>query len=119
MANIHKYELAPVIREVVERKTPFLGICVGLQLLFEKSDEAEAYWGMVLSEFGVEYVEDPESKKRIPTCHRTTVKSISANENYKSALKYADIESQAFYEDEAEIIDSLQKKILNASAPLS
>ena len=67
---------------------------------------------MVLSEFGIEYVEDPESKKRIPTCHRTLVKSISANENYKSALKYADIESQAFYEDEAEIIDSLQKKIL-------
>ena len=85
-------------------------------IISEKNDEAEAYWGMVLSEFGVEYVEDPESKKRIPTCHRTLVKSISANENYKSALNFADVESQAMYEDEAEVIDSLQKKILNASA---
>ena len=85
-------------------------------IISEKNDEAEAYWGMVLSEFGVEYVEDPESKKRIPTCHRTLVKSISANENYKSALSFADVESQAMYEDEAEVIDSLQKKILNASA---
>lgn len=50
MANIHKYELAPVIREVVERKTPFLGICVGLQLLFEKSDEAEGVPGLGILE---------------------------------------------------------------------
>ena len=85
-------------------------------IISDKNDEAEAYWGMVLSEFGVEYVEDPKSKKRIPTCHRTLVKSISSNENYKSALRFADIESQVMYEDEAEIIDSLQKRILNASA---
>lgn len=85
-------------------------------IISEKNDEAEAYWGMVLSEFGVEYVEDPENKKRIPTCHRTLVKSISTNENYKSALSFADVERQAMYEDEAEVIDSLQKKILNASA---
>ena len=50
MANIHKYELAPVIREVVERKTPFLGICVGLQLLFEKSEEAEGVSGLGILE---------------------------------------------------------------------
>lgn len=40
MANLYKYELVPVIEEVVAKKTPFLGICVGLQLLFERSDES-------------------------------------------------------------------------------
>ena len=85
-------------------------------IVSEKNDEAEAYWGMLLSEFGVEYVEDPKSGKRIPTCHRTLVKSISVNENFKMALNFADLERKMFYEDEAEIIDSLQKKILNASA---
>ncbi len=85
-------------------------------IVAEKNDEAEAYWGMVLSEFGIEYVEDPKTGKRVPTCHRTLVKSISVNENYKSALMFADLERKFFYEDEAEVIDSLQKKILNASA---
>lgn len=85
-------------------------------IVSEKNDEAEAYWGMVLSEFGVEYVEDPKSKKRIPTCHRTLVKSILRNENYKLAFEFADVERRVFYEDEAEVLDSLQKKILNASA---
>lgn len=46
MANLHKYELVPVIREVVAKKTPFLGICVGLQLLFERSDESDNVAGL-------------------------------------------------------------------------
>ncbi|MDE6313957.1 MAG: imidazole glycerol phosphate synthase subunit HisH [Lachnospiraceae bacterium] len=46
MSNLHKYELVPVIREVVAKKTPFLGICVGLQLLFERSDESDKVEGL-------------------------------------------------------------------------
>lgn len=46
MENLHKYELAPVIKEVVDKKTPFLGICVGLQLLFERSDESDGVPGL-------------------------------------------------------------------------
>lgn len=85
-------------------------------IISEKEDEAEAYWGLVLSEYGVEYVEDPATKKRIPTCHRTLVKSVTSNENYKLACKYADSESRMMYEDEAEELDALQKKILTAAA---
>ena len=36
----------PVIHEVVERGTPFLGICLGLQLLFERSDETPGVEGL-------------------------------------------------------------------------
>ena len=39
MENLHTYGLVPVIHEIVEKKTPFLGICLGLQLLFESSEE--------------------------------------------------------------------------------
>lgn len=85
-------------------------------IISEKPDEAEAYWGLVLSEYGVEYVEDSATKKRIPTCHRTLLKSVTSNENYKLALQYADTESRILYEDEAEELDKLQKRILNASA---
>ena len=40
MANLRKTGLDQVIREVTGRGTPFLGICLGLQLLFERSGEA-------------------------------------------------------------------------------
>lgn len=85
-------------------------------IIAENEDESEAYWGLVLSEYGVEYVEDPATKKRIPTCHRTLVKSVTTNENYKLACKYADSESRMMYEDEAEELDALQKKILTAAS---
>ena len=40
MATIRERGLEEVIRQVVDKGTPFLGICLGLQLLFERSDEA-------------------------------------------------------------------------------
>ena len=46
MGKIHQYGLEPVIHEVVERGTPFLGICRGLQLLFERSDETPGVEGL-------------------------------------------------------------------------
>lgn len=46
MNKIHQYHLAEVIREVVDRGTPFLGICLGLQLLFESSEESEGIDGL-------------------------------------------------------------------------
>lgn len=82
----------------------------------EDEQEAEAYWGMLLSEYGVEYVEDPKSMKRVPTCHRTKIKSITSSENYKNALIYADSESKFLYQDEAEDLDKLQKNIISVSA---
>ena len=39
MQNLNERDLAPVIHEVIAAGKPFLGICVGLQLLFEGSEE--------------------------------------------------------------------------------
>ena len=46
MGKIRQYGLESVIHEVVEKKTPFLGICLGLQLLFERSDETPGVEGL-------------------------------------------------------------------------
>ncbi len=82
----------------------------------EDEQEAEAYWGMILSEYGVEYVEDPASHKRIPTCHRTRMQNIRSTSNYQLAIQYADSERKFIYQDEAEILDKLQRSILAISS---
>lgn len=46
MENLKKYGLDQVIYEAVERKIPFLGICLGLQLLFESSEESPGVAGL-------------------------------------------------------------------------
>lgn len=63
MENIHKYELAPVIKKVVDKKTPFLGICVGLQLLFERSDESDGVPGLGILEGEILRIPDKDGIK--------------------------------------------------------
>ena len=46
MEQLKKYELDKVIREVAAQGKPFLGICLGLQLLFEGSDESQGVEGL-------------------------------------------------------------------------
>ena len=46
MHNLKKYDLDQVIREVAEKKIPLLGICLGLQLLFEESEESPGVKGL-------------------------------------------------------------------------
>lgn len=46
MSNLRRYGLDSVIHQVVENGTPFLGICLGLQLLFERSDETPGVEGL-------------------------------------------------------------------------
>ena len=46
MEKLHSYHLVEVIRDVASRGTPFLGICLGLQLLFESSEESAGVEGL-------------------------------------------------------------------------
>ena len=48
MEKLESYGLVPVIREVAERGIPFLGICLGLQLLFQESEESPGVRGLGL-----------------------------------------------------------------------
>ena len=46
MGNLHKYGLVPVIHDMVNSVKPLLGICLGLQLLFESSEETPGVEGL-------------------------------------------------------------------------
>lgn len=48
MDKLHKYNLVNTIYDVVDKNTPFLGICLGLQLMFERSDESDGVSGLGL-----------------------------------------------------------------------
>lgn len=48
MGKLHNYGLVPVIHECVDRRLPFLGICLGLQLMFESSEECPGVEGLKL-----------------------------------------------------------------------
>ena len=86
------------------------------KILEEDDTDSEAHWGAVLSRYGIEYVEDPATKKRIPTCHRVQLSSILADEDYRAALEYApDSESRKLYEEEAARIAEIQRGILAIS----
>ena len=82
------------------------------EILNRDHTDAEAHWGIVLCRYGVEYVEDPASKERIPTCHRAQYDPIHIDPNYKSALEYGSYETRQVYESEAVRIDRIQKGIL-------
>lgn len=63
MEKIRSYGLEEVIHEVVERGTPFLGICLGLQLLFERSDESDGVAGLGILEGEILRIPDKEGLK--------------------------------------------------------
>jgi len=83
------------------------------KILAKDDTLAEAYWGLVLCKYGIEYVEDPETKRQVPTCHRTSYESVTSSGDYLSAIEYADIEQKILYKDEAKIIENIQKKTLD------
>ena len=85
------------------------------QILNEDKTDAEAYWSIVLCRYGIEYVEDPKTHKRIPTVNRAQYTSIFADADYQSALQYADTMQKSIYEAEAKAIDDIQKGILAIS----
>ena len=46
MEKLHQYGLVDVLREVAQKGTPLLGICLGLQLFFESSEESPGVEGL-------------------------------------------------------------------------
>ncbi|HIY54735.1 MAG TPA: imidazole glycerol phosphate synthase subunit HisH [Candidatus Dorea merdavium] len=63
MGKLHQYGLVEVIRQVAEEKTPFLGICLGLQLLFERSDESPGVEGLGILKGEILRIPEGEGRK--------------------------------------------------------
>ena len=85
-------------------------------LVTEYPKEAEGFWGLILCKYGIEYIDDNKSNKKIPVCHRTQYSSIFEDPDYKKTIEYSDVVARDVYEEEAIRIDQLQKHILEISS---
>ena len=63
MARLRKYGMDEVLREVVRRQIPLLGICLGLQLLFESSEESPGAEGLGILKGHILRIPDGEGRK--------------------------------------------------------
>ncbi|MCC8356333.1 MAG: TIR domain-containing protein [Oscillospiraceae bacterium] len=78
-------------------------------------EEAEAYWGLVLCQYGIEYVDDPATGKKIPTCHRSSFSSVLDDVNFELVMEYADAVARKVYREEAKAIEELRRSIIEVS----
>lgn len=84
-------------------------------IVSEYSDEAEGYWGLILCRYGIEYVDDPLTGKKIPTCHRSSFDSIMDDEDFDLVMENSDSISRAVYREEAKQIEEIRKGIIEVS----
>lgn len=82
MEKLHKYGLIPVIKEVVKREIPFLGICLGLQLLFERSEESPGVEGLGILSGEIKRIPD-NGELKIPHIGWNSLKYPNMGRLYK------------------------------------
>ena len=85
-------------------------------IVAEFPEEAEAYWGLVLCKYGIEYVDDPATGKKVPTCHRSSFDSVLEDANFELVLEYADVVTRKIYREEAKAIEELRRGIIEVSS---
>ncbi len=77
--------------------------------------ELKAYWGAILCKYGVAYVNDPATGKKIPTCHRTSFNSVTNDPDFKRLEGNATEEKLPLYIEKAEELETLRKSIIKVS----
>ena len=79
-------------------------------------EDAEAWWGLALSKYGIEYVPDEASGKLAPTFHCCPSASFTEDESYLNAIKYAGADTAEAYRAKAEQIESIRQAICSRMA---
>ena len=82
MGKIRNYKLENTIFDVVDKKTPFLGICLGLQLLFKESEETKGVTGLGILDGDIVRIPDKEGLK-IPHIGWNSLSLINNGRLYK------------------------------------
>ena len=85
-------------------------------IIADFDQEAEAYWGLILCKFGIEYVDDPATGNKVPTCHRSSFDSLMDDPNFDMVMECADPIARRVYRDEAKAIEELRKRIIEVSS---
>ena len=78
-------------------------------------EEAEAYWGNLLCKYGIEYVDDPATGDKIPTCHRSSFDSFMDDPDFEMVMENSDSLSRAVYREQAKQIEEIRKGIIEVS----
>ena len=86
------------------------------KILSDDRTDPEIYWQIVLCRYGIEYVKDKLSGNNKPTIRRMQVTPITSDVDYKEALYYANDVQKQVYENKAQAIYDIQKKILDISS---
>ena len=81
----------------------------------EFPEEAEAYWGLVLCRYGIEYVDDPATGKKIPTCHRVSFDNVLDDGDFEQACENADALARRQYREEAKRFEDIRRGIIEVS----
>lgn len=84
-------------------------------IIAEHDSEADAYWGLLLCKYGIEYVDDPATGDKIPTCHRVSFESIMEDADFENVMDNSDSLSRAVYRDQAKQIEEIRKGIIEVS----
>ena len=85
------------------------------EILREDTTDAEAHWSMVLCKYGIDYVQDPKTRRRVPTVNRMQYTSVFEDADYIETIKYADASQKEVYEIEANAIENIRNGILEIS----
>ncbi len=85
------------------------------EILRDDTTDAEAHWSMVLCKYGIDYVQDPKTRRRVPTVNRMQYTSVFEDTDYIETIKYADASQKEVYEIEANAIENIRNGILEIS----
>lgn len=84
-------------------------------ILSIESENADAYWGMFLSTFGVMHVLDPRTNTYVPTCNRCTECSALEDSNYKKSLQLANTNQAQLFTQTASTIEKIRSSYIKNS----
>lgn len=85
-------------------------------IIDEFPEEAEGYWGDLLCKYGIEYVDDPNDGRKVPTCHRSSYDSIMDDPDFDMVMENADTVARSVYRAQAKQLEELRKNIVAVSA---
>ena len=83
------------------------------EILIDENNEPEAYWGIALCRYGIEYVRDDKNGQMIPTCHRMRLDSFLDDQDYQKAVGNADEEKKTYFLQEGQKIDRILQDLLH------
>ncbi len=88
MEKIRRYGLEAIIKEVIAKKTPFLGICLGLQLLFESSEESPGVTGLGILKGKIIKIPDDHGLK-VPQIGWNSIRFPNSGKLYKGIAEHS------------------------------